>query len=314
MRHAIYPERQGTPTSDSTDAAYPVTNLGNNYRKKVYKAVAAVQTSTVRQPISANASVIGLYNTNAGTAICTITLDSAEQTLNNAAAVDKAGTLVGVPLTGHGYVATDVIILNGTTNYDGVYTLGDQSAGGADEIVIDTGVAFIAETFAGTETACVVIESATHTVSNGRFWQEYTTQVAAHTATIKLTTTEATVEAGVLRAGALLTMTNPAYGISETLKDYSIKKELRNGAYYTRKLEMVRMLSWSCLMSREVAYRSIITLYEYYGPDPFAMLITDNISGGNDTWTVFGCFESIPNATHSTPDYSNVSIAVAETV
>ena len=238
MKKAIYPERQGTITADSENAAYPATNLSNNYRKKVWQAVNAVQTATLTIPIAANSSAIALYNTNATSATVSVTRD----------------------------------------------------VGGA------------------------VVYSGSWTIDQGRYWHEWTRETVAITAVITLTTTETTVECGVLRAGDVVSMKDPKRGISETLKDYSIKKSLRNGAYYTKKLEMVRMLSWSCLMARETEFRSLMSLYEYYGPDPFAMLITDNISSSDDIWTIFGCFASIPSATHTDAVYSDVSISIEETV
>ena len=107
-KYAIYPEKQSTPTTTSANSSYPIANLtGNDYRKKVWKAASSVATATLRVPIAANAQAISLHNTNAETAICTITLDSAEQTLDNQAAVSYAsGAKTGIPLTGHGYVAT----------------------------------------------------------------------------------------------------------------------------------------------------------------------------------------------------------------
>jgi len=311
MKHAIYPEKQGTPTATSEDANYPATNLLTDYRKEVWKASDGVSEATLRVPISANAEVISLHNTNATTAVCTITLDASEQALNAAAAVDKGGGLVGIPCDGHGYSENDVVLINGTTNYDGVYTLPDQTAGGANEFIITA--VYAAETFAGTDTVCVVVESTTHTLSTDRFWQEYTEQTGAHTGTIKLTVGTGTVEAGVVRAGELLTLANPGPGISERLKDFSIKKNLRNGAVYTKKLDMVRTFSYSMVVARETVFRNLVTLYEYYGPDPFAMLLTDNATNDN-IWAVFGSFDNSPVGAHSYPSYSQVSISVTEAV
>ena len=317
MKHVIYPEKQGTPTATSADANYPVTNLtANNYRKKVWKATSGVQTATLRVPISANAEVISLHNTNAETAICTITLDSAEQTLNNAAAVDKGGGLVGIPLTGHGHSEGEILLLNGSTNYDGVYTLPSQSSGSANEIIITA--TYQAETFAGTETACIVIESTTHTLETAtrtydRFWQEYTEQVAAHTATIKLTAASGeTVEAGIIRAGGMQTYSNPQYGINQSPKDFSIKKQLRNGAIYTKKLEIVRAYSYSMNLVRDTKFNDLIDLYNYYGPDPFCMLIAETID--DNYWCLFGSFDSEPLGSHGYPNESIVNVTVLETI
>ena len=317
MKHVIFPEKQGTPTTTSADANYPVTNLtANNYRKKVWKAASGVQVATLRIPISANAEIISLHNTNAETAICTITLDSAEQTLNNAAAVDKGGGLVGIPLTGHGYSEGEILLLNGSTNYDGVYTLPSQSSGDANEIIITA--VYQAETFAGTEIVCIVVESTTHTLETAtrtydRFWQEYTEQVAAHTATIKMTAASGeTIEAGIVRAGGMQTYRSPEYGISQSPRDSSIKKQLRNHAIYTKKLEIVRAYSYSMDLVRNTEFNDLIDLYNYYGPDSFCMLITDAID--DNYWCLFGSFDSEPQGSHNYISNSIVSVVILEAV
>lgn len=320
MKHVIYPEKTGTITATSEDANYPATNLANDIRMKVWKAIDTVQTATLRVPISANAEVIALDNTNAETAICTITLDSAEQGLNAAPAVDEAGTLVGIPLTGHGYSAADVILLNGTTNYDGVYTLGSQAAGGVNEIIIDTGVAFVAETFAATDTACVVVETTTHTLETATrtfdsFWEEYTEQAAAHTATIKLTAGSGeTVEAGIVRAGELYTIGNPKYGVNEVPVGYHIEKQYKSGAWYTKKREIVRSFAYTALLARSTKFRDLMDLYNYYGPDPFMMLLSDAPDIEPKHYTVFGKFNGEPSANHDYPDHSLINISVLEVV
>lgn len=237
MKHAIYPEKQGTPTADSEDGAYPATNLIDNHRKKVWKAVNGVQTAELTIPISAGSSVIALFNTNATSATVEITDD------------------------------------------------GDSS----------------------------VIYSGSWTIDQGRYWQEYTAHSAAHTAVIELTTGETTLECGVVRAGTLLTIGGAKPGISESIKDFSIKKPLRNGAYYTKKLNMVRVFSYSVSVQRESVFRNLMSLYEYYGPDPFAMLLLDG-TGADDIWAVFGCFDGVPGGSHNNPAYSDVSISIEEVV
>ena len=79
-----------------------------------------------------------------------------EETVDNDVAVDKGGGSVGIPITGHGYSAADVIGVNGTVNYDGGYTIVSETT---DEIVITA--TYVAETFAGTET-----------VKSGTLWSD----------------------------------------------------------------------------------------------------------------------------------------------
>ena len=318
MKHVIYPEKTGTPTVDSEDANYPIANLtNNNYRKKVWKAASGVQTATIRLPISANAQVISLHKTNAETAICTITLDSAEKIMDASPAVDAGGGTVKLQIPIHGMSEGQVILINGMTNYDGVSTLPSQALGDANNLIITA--TFVAETPAVTDTACVVVETTTHTLETAtrtydRFWQEYTEQVAAHTATIKLTAaTGETVEAGIVRAGGLETFNNPQYGAGETFVDFSVKEALRNGALYTKKLEIVRSFSYSMDLARESKFRDLMDLYAYYGPNPFAMLIDDAVSDDN-MWCVFGAFNSVPSGSHGYPSDSVASVSILEAV
>ena len=73
--------------------------------------------------------------------------DRFEQLIDNDDAVDKTGGLVGIPSTGHGFVAGDTITIAGTTNYNGAEVIVSATA---DEIVITA--TYQAETFAGSET------------------------------------------------------------------------------------------------------------------------------------------------------------------
>jgi hypothetical protein len=72
------------------------------------------------------------------------------QTLDNAAAVDKTGGFVGLPLAGHLLAIGTYITIAGTTNYDGSYYVGSDTT--ANEIVIEA--TYVAENFGGAET-CV---------------------------------------------------------------------------------------------------------------------------------------------------------------
>ena len=76
-------------------------------------------------------------------------LPGVSATLDNAAAVDKGGGLVGLPITGHGFQAGQIVVVAGTTNYDLPvgYEIISQTT---NEIVVTA--TYVAETFAGTET------------------------------------------------------------------------------------------------------------------------------------------------------------------
>lgn len=296
---AIYPEKQGTPTADSEDAEYPATNLTDNDSNKNGWKANGVNTAILRIPINSDADEpadgFGLTGTNAQTAKAAVTLDSAEQNLDNAAAVDKGGGLVGIPLTGHGCSEGQIIVFNDTGNYDGIHLLPSQSLGGANEIIITA--TYQAETFTGSETACIVINSSTYALNPGnrnyrQFWHEYTPQTAVHKATLVLTAASgATVEAGVFRAGVMVdVLRNPSYGVSKRPKKYHIEKEYNDGSRYKRKRDVVREFTITIKPSED-DFEDLYDLDEQVSPDPMMMLLVDGV---NDLkWTVFGYIEGL---------------------
>ena len=316
MKYIIYPENQGTITAISENANYPATNLSTEIRAEKWKAETDVEEATLRVPIAANSKVVAIDNTNAETAVVTITLDSAEQAIDNAAAVDIGGGLVSIPLTGHGYSEGDQILLNGTMNYDGVHTLPTQAAGDVDNIIITA--TYAAETFAGTETACIIVQTTTHTLETGSrsydaFFELYTEQVAAHTATIKLTAgTGETVEAGVCRAGGIVTVKNPLQKPREDTVNYHIEDRYKSGAKYGVKKDEVRRISYSMALLRDTEYRTFEVVRKYYGPAPCMMLITDNLTDYD--WIIWGCIVGTATASHDTAELSIVSVSVLQEV
>jgi hypothetical protein len=68
-------------------------------------------------------------------------------TIDNAGAVDKGSGLVGIPVTGHAFIAGNEVTIAGTTNYNGVEDIVSQTT---NEIVITA--SFVSETFGGSET------------------------------------------------------------------------------------------------------------------------------------------------------------------
>ena len=219
--------------------------------------------------------------------------------------------VVGIPLAGHGYNTGDQILLNGTVNYDGVYTVLATSVAGRIDITAN----YVAETFAGTETACIIIETTTHTLSGtrtyNRFWQEYTNQGAVHTTTIKLTTTATTVQAGVIKAGVAVDFKNPQYGISEYPIDYSTVEELSNGAKYVKSRDIIRGFNVTIDVVRASDFYNLWDIIVAYGKTPMAALMAEGII--DSQWCVFGTIESF-SGTHQHPIDSVVSLTFEEVV
>lgn len=81
--------------------------------------------------------------------------------IDNAAAVDKGGGLVGIPVTGHSFTAGMNLGILGTTNYNNHYIVQSQTP---NEIVIKA--TYAAENFAGTEEIWKAPGPDTNTVSD----------------------------------------------------------------------------------------------------------------------------------------------------
>ena len=79
-------------------------------------------------------------------------------TIDNAAAVDNTDGMTRIPITGHGMSADNMIRIAGSVAYNGIWTIVSVAA---NYIVINT--AYVAETFAGTETytTCFQIDPTT---------------------------------------------------------------------------------------------------------------------------------------------------------
>jgi hypothetical protein len=71
----------------------------------------------------------------------------ASDTIDNAAAVDKVGDYVGIPITGHAFIAGQPVTITGSNNYDGTHIIYSKTV---NEIVIPA--VYAVETFAGDET------------------------------------------------------------------------------------------------------------------------------------------------------------------
>lgn len=88
--------------------------------------------------------------------------------ISAAAAVDLGNGLVGIPVATHSFVDGDLVVIDGTVNYDREYTqLGAQTLGNANLLVI--AATYVAETFGGSASVFLygvkVVDNADGTVS-----------------------------------------------------------------------------------------------------------------------------------------------------
>ncbi len=134
----------GLPTGSNGDVLYfngvnwIVRNIGTT--GQVFTVVGGV-------PVWSTATGIGPSGNGRITDYYFVDMDTTtviNDTIDNAAAVDKGGGNVGIPVTGHGFGNTDIVTIAGTTNYNGDFPIVSQTT---NEVVIEA--TFVSETFAG---------------------------------------------------------------------------------------------------------------------------------------------------------------------
>ena len=149
--------------------------------------------------------------------------------------------------------------------------------------------------------------------SHPRFWQSYTEQTAVHTIEIELTAPSGeAVYAGVLKVGKGVSINDPSYGLTESRRDFSIVKELNNGAYYIRKKDSVRTFDLRFLEDRAVDFYRFTAVADYYGPNPVAILLAEGID--DLEWCIFGHILNPFSAQHAYLNHSSVSFNIVEAV
>ena len=140
-------------------------------------------------------------------------------------------------------------------------------------------------------------------------WATYTGAETALEADIILDGDE-TLYAGVVVAGTVVSFTEPRYGIQEGLIDYSIRRELSNGAIYHKKRDVVRTFAAEIMPYREDEFYTFMhTLARENSYAPMAWRLTDQT--GFD-WTVYARLEGMPSGVHAYPTISPIQFSIRE--
>ncbi|MHB8110490.1 MAG: hypothetical protein ACYDHW_10720 [Syntrophorhabdaceae bacterium] len=111
----------------------------------------------------------------------------------------------------------------------------------------------------------------------GRLWADYPEIAVPHIVKVVLIAAS-TVEAGIFRAGNVEEFNDPQYGFEEDSIDYSIEKELNNGAGYFRKRNVVRTFSdLEIIESRANCFKMKMDIFDAVGPKPLAIRLMHKI-------------------------------------
>jgi hypothetical protein len=242
-------------TASSEDAAFPVTNVQNDFTTDLWKAASGI-VSAILTIAASKGSAVELLNTNATSATVTV---------------------------GSG----------------GYYTL---------EAAFSLEAGFSLETDA---TATTTVYSLPGTA--GRLWAEYSAYTTPHIIQIVLTAA-ATVYAGIVRAGNVEQFHDPAAKFSEAAKDYSIERELNNGADYFRKRNIVRTFSGMKIMETQAnALKFKMSVWDKVGPKPLAIRLAHaNVS--DDEFILFAKRVSSPRLDYLTPTLTQITFDLKEVV
>jgi len=99
-------------------------------------------------------------------------------------------------------------------------------------------------------------------------------------------------------------------GLKEGLIDYSISKQLSNGAYYYKKRDVVRTFSGTLFLKRDREfYMFMHQVFRDIGSEPIFWRITDL---ENADWLVYARAEKMPSGTHAYADNSTVNYTLTE--
>lgn len=150
--------------------------------------------------------------------------------------------------------------------------------------------------------------------TDGCAWFDFAERNSSFSVIIELTAEAGEIiQAGILRCGICNSFENPSYGLREKLKDYSIVKELNNGAIYVRKKEVVRVFSGRILEDRDSDfYTFLLKVARNVGPQPLAWLV---VSNGGSRWIIYGGFSAnMPEGHHDQPAHSWINFHLVEVV
>ena len=145
-------------------------------------------------------------------------------------------------------------------------------------------------------------------------WYDYTILSETHRIAVTIDSNDVTVDAqiGVTQAGFNSSFSNPDYGLTEGLQDYSIVKETNNGSFYFRKRDVVRTFQGQISVTRDREFYNFMTnIIRAVGPAPLAYKMTDL---SNFDWTVFAMCKTMPKGVHEYYAHSTVSFDLTEVI
>ena len=114
---------------------------------------------------------------------------------------------------------------------------------------------------------------------------------------------------GVLRVGPFFEVCNPQWGLTETVEDLSIRKKTPGGQLYYVNQDRRRIFSGSLMLDFGVEMFPLKRLYEEFGPEPQAWLISSDYR--KEYFPVFAYIAEF-SINHKTVNWSVVNFKLEE--
>jgi len=141
-------------------------------------------------------------------------------------------------------------------------------------------------------------------------FEEFDSSVVIEITLYKASTNINVLAAGVLLVGDPTDTPNPKYGFTEGLVDYSLTRELSNGAEYYKQRDIVRTFTGQWGM--DYLTQGLVFMRDFarrYGKTPMMIRLVDNVEGD---WVVYGRLSEMPSAGHNYLNRSDLEISIIE--
>ena len=123
------------------------------------------------------------------------------------------------------------------------------------------------------------------------------------------------MEVGVAIAGnALDVVDDPQYGIQEGFVDYSIVKELNNGAMYYKQRDIVRTFSVRLNTSNTNTLNLLNKMARKYGRQPMAFRLTETGDSIDNNFILYGRVDNMPSATFDSYNRATNNLTIREVI
>ncbi len=145
-------------------------------------------------------------------------------------------------------------------------------------------------------------------------WAEYDEQASQHKIILDFEgSSGVVVQAGVIRAGLASDYNNAEYGLTNSLKDYSVVKELNNGSTWIDNKNIVQTFSGNFLISRDDGFPIFMKQFQdTTGVEPLPWLVLD-VSQDN-IYSIFARMNVLPSGNHNYVEESIINFELIEMV